>query len=275
MKLSDKAKSIIRTAYNVLISLMLVALGILFAYQSYLIYKSGPSPFTRASIGEAFSRISAVVYVTLSLIILGAAIHIAIPKDKEKLKGSRSASVLVSTLAGRVDVDKLPMELSEKISRERKLRSVLYYVRIGLIILESTLPLIYLLNPANFPAKSGEYNAEILHGMLLYLVFLAPLAIYEVVYVLIRDASLHREHAALKEAVKLVGITDAPIEEPVSKIARIRDFLVENKKPITLGVRIAFVGCAIGFIIAGVLNGGMEDVLNKAINICTECIGLG
>ena len=75
--------------------------------------------------------------------------------------------------------------------------------------------------------------------------------------------------------MKLVGITDAPIEEPVSKIARIRDFLVENKKPITLGVRIAFVGCAIGFIIAGVLNGGMEDVLNKAINICTECIGLG
>ncbi|MBO5909804.1 MAG: thioredoxin [Clostridia bacterium] len=43
----------------------------------------------------------------------------------------------------------------------------------------------------------------------------------------------------------------------------------------TLGVRIAFVGCAVGFIIAGVINGGMTDVLNKAIKICTECIGLG
>ena len=26
---------------------------------------------------------------------------------------------------------------------------------------------------------------------------------------------------------------------------------------------------------AGMLNGGMRDVLMKAINICTECIGLG
>ena len=28
-------------------------------------------------------------------------------------------------------------------------------------------------------------------------------------------------------------------------------------------------------IAAGVRNGGMFDVLVKAINICTECIGLG
>ena len=30
-----------------------------------------------------------------------------------------------------------------------------------------------------------------------------------------------------------------------------------------------------GFILWGVFNGGMYDVLVKAINICTECIGLG
>ena len=29
------------------------------------------------------------------------------------------------------------------------------------------------------------------------------------------------------------------------------------------------------FIILGVINGGANDVLVKAINICTECIGLG
>ena len=29
------------------------------------------------------------------------------------------------------------------------------------------------------------------------------------------------------------------------------------------------------FIVLGVLNGSMEDVLRKAINLCTECIGLG
>ena len=29
------------------------------------------------------------------------------------------------------------------------------------------------------------------------------------------------------------------------------------------------------FILLGVLNGGMADVLAKAVKICTECIGLG
>ena len=32
---------------------------------------------------------------------------------------------------------------------------------------------------------------------------------------------------------------------------------------------------AFGLIVAGILNGGAEDVLIKAINLCTECLGLG
>ena len=32
---------------------------------------------------------------------------------------------------------------------------------------------------------------------------------------------------------------------------------------------------AVAFIIAGVFNGGASAVLSKAINICTECVGLG
>ncbi|MBQ9064736.1 MAG: thioredoxin [Blautia sp.] len=32
---------------------------------------------------------------------------------------------------------------------------------------------------------------------------------------------------------------------------------------------------AVCFIVAGVFNGSAKDVLGKAINICTECVGLG
>ena len=32
---------------------------------------------------------------------------------------------------------------------------------------------------------------------------------------------------------------------------------------------------AAALIVCGIANGGMRDVLVKAINICTECIGLG
>lgn len=275
MKLSDKAKWGIRIAYNALVSVMLVVTGVLFVYECYLIYKSGPSPFTRESIAEAFSHISVMTYITISLVVIGAGLHIFIPQSEEKLKGSRTPSVLVSTLAKRVNSYRLPDDLTDKIEKERKLRRVLSVVRTVLLVLSATLPLIYLLNPANFPAESGQYNAEILHGMLLYLAFLTPLAVYEVVYIVVNDASLNREYDLLKEAIKVGGVADFKIEEPISRVAKIRAFIKENEKPITLGVRIAFVGCAVGFIIAGVINGGMTDVLNKAIKICTECIGLG
>ncbi len=43
----------------------------------------------------------------------------------------------------------------------------------------------------------------------------------------------------------------------------------------TAAARIILLLAAGVFIVLGVLNGSMEDVLRKAINLCTECIGLG
>ena len=40
-------------------------------------------------------------------------------------------------------------------------------------------------------------------------------------------------------------------------------------------VRITLYVLAVVLIAEGIGNGGMRDVLIKAINICTECIGLG
>ena len=40
-------------------------------------------------------------------------------------------------------------------------------------------------------------------------------------------------------------------------------------------IRGALFAAAAALIALGILNGGMRDTLVKAINICTECIGLG
>ena len=42
-----------------------------------------------------------------------------------------------------------------------------------------------------------------------------------------------------------------------------------------LALRIALCAAAVVLIVLGVMNGGLWDVLVKAVNICTECIGLG
>ena len=37
----------------------------------------------------------------------------------------------------------------------------------------------------------------------------------------------------------------------------------------------SFILLGVAFIIAGVMNGSMSAVFNKAIRICLECIGIG
>jgi len=275
VKLTEKNKKRIHLGFGILLSAMLVLVGILFISSCYSIYKSGQSPFTRKSIALAFSKIAVWVYITVSLVIVGVGISIAIPTEKEKLKGARSLSVLVGKLSERVDLQVANVELSRGVEKERTLRRILGYVRVALITLSATLPLIFLLNPANFPAVSGEYNAEILHGMLVYLAFLAPLLVYEAVYVILRDLSLAREHALLKEALASSGISETTEYSHSCLICKAVDYVKKNEKPILLGVRIALVASSIVFIAVGIANGGMADVLNKAIKICTECIGLG
>ncbi|MBE6676678.1 MAG: thioredoxin [Ruminococcaceae bacterium] len=43
----------------------------------------------------------------------------------------------------------------------------------------------------------------------------------------------------------------------------------------TIVLQVVLIVVAVCMIVAGIFNGSMNDVLQKAIRICTECIGLG
>ena len=275
MKLNDKVKSRVHLIYGITLSVMLAVLGVLFICSCYSIYKSGSSPFTRESIGEAFSRIAIPTYLTVAVVIGGGILSVVLPKEEPRLVAFRSSWIVLSKLSGKLDLNKLDGELKEKIEKERKLRRLLDNINVALLTFSAIAPLFYVLNPANFPAVSGEYNAEISHGMLVYLAFLAPLAIYEVVYVILFDLSCKREIELTKVGIKEAGVSHVEYECHDCVMCRVSAYLKKNKKPILLGIRIALVCYAIVFIVLGIANGGMADVLNKAVNICTECIGLG
>ncbi|MPM95794.1 hypothetical protein SDC9_142949 [bioreactor metagenome] len=40
-------------------------------------------------------------------------------------------------------------------------------------------------------------------------------------------------------------------------------------------IRDGLIALGIVLVVAGILNGGFNDTLNKAIRICLECIGIG
>ena len=62
-------------------------------------------------------------------------------------------------------------------------------------------------------------------------------------------------------------------ERPAGKIHRCP--VPKQAGKMQSAARIAILCLGVLFIILGVMNGGSRDVLVKAINICTECIGLG
>jgi len=48
-----------------------------------------------------------------------------------------------------------------------------------------------------------------------------------------------------------------------------------KKKPNTRKIALCAMVIALALIVIGIFNGSMHDVFVKAVNICTECVGLG
>ena len=66
------------------------------------------------------------------------------------------------------------------------------------------------------------------------------------------------------EALKAAGCTMG--QRPVA----------ENKAEKVLNItKWALLGIGIAILVFGFITGGTSDVLTKAVNLCTECIGLG
>ena len=69
----------------------------------------------------------------------------------------------------------------------------------------------------------------------------------------------------------ILGVRDEDAAKPVKAEK------VHNPSPVSRGgiVRAVLLAAAVCLLAAGAFNGSAKDVLGKAINICTECIGLG
>ena len=66
------------------------------------------------------------------------------------------------------------------------------------------------------------------------------------------------------------------VADPSNQLPPITYWLMGSLSGTRLGdVPLAFLPMAVGLLLYGFFAGGTADVLTKAVNICTECIGLG
>lgn len=82
-------------------------------------------------------------------------------------------------------------------------------------------------------------------------------------------AKLSRDFA--KKSPSVIGKQSSQVPKKTQREKRCR----ESAERSVVFRQILIIGAAVVFLVFGVLNGGAKDVFIKAINICTECIGLG
>ncbi len=258
--------------YGICLSIVIIIAALSIILSCYAIYDGGDGEFSRDIVAEQFSRIAVLVYICLAGIVGGVILSICLPVVKESdgkenikhLKAHPNFYMTRERLARRVDLSSCDTEIAKKIKNERIKRTV-YACTCAVICAIAAIPLLLqICNPQNY--DKYQINESIIPAVAFTLIWCVCALIFCLVLSIVIRISQKAEISYLKEAISL-GAT-APESTDDSSNAK-------KEKIITWSVRGVILAVAIVFIVVGIFNGGMADVLGKAIRLCTECIGLG
>ena len=262
--MSEKSKKLIYLIYGILQSMLLLICGSCLIAACLDIYDGGGGTFSREAVTAQFDRILLPVILCLGGVIVGCVLTLILPREPKKVKGGMMPSDAIRRMSVRVDWENCPTDLIAAQKKERVFRLVLR-IMAGAVCVAVAIPsVLYLLNLSHFDDIGNGLTEDIVDAMRLVLPAAAVGLSAWIVVTLACHFSEKRELAVVKDALKA-----APVKEKVSLGTK------ESRPYGVWIVRGSVLLVAVVLIVLGIVNGGMEDVLQKAIRICTECIGLG
>ena len=247
--------------YGILLSISIVLAGICLIAGSLTIYFTGERIYSREIVAETFSSIAIPVYICLALTILSFILELILPSEIQKQKPQKAYANILERMLTKKEMNDCNPMLLQSINKERKSRKLHIIIRTVLLCISSIAFLSYALNGNNF--HQSEINTSMIHAMWVMIPCLIVPFGYALFTVYYNDKSLQREIELVKRL---------PSSENKNNESEISIILSEKKENI-LRYALLFVGIVI--LVYGFISGGTVDVLTKAINICTECIGLG
>lgn len=261
----------IKLIYGIVVSLLLAASGISLIVSCVGIYKRGGSPFSRESVTEAFSHISVLIYVLLILLALGAIMMIIFPDEKKKLKGVRDLGVSYHKLEEKIDMT-APDARIKLLSASAKIRKVLgicaVVVCVACLALACCVTLLIILNS---DIKNANQTVTKCATVSLPIMVLALVIGFSCR--LISDLSLKR---SIDTAKGIIAEKEYLASGDVLAAKKeMKQRAVKNGMRLLLYVKLAIVAVGAFLIIMGLCGNGAKGTFEKAIRICTECIGLG
>ncbi len=248
---------------TIVITVISILMGIAFLVQTLRIYAAKNDPlYSRDIVGNHLLQILFVIILWIIAVIAGVVFAFLSHPNDSKLVKTTNIIKLHNLMKLLPELDETD-ENGQALKKELFKRKIAWYICLALLAVCLLMSSLYLFNVKHF-----EYNGnptEQIKNMVLHVL---PWIIGGLVVLSI--GTIYEEFCA-KRAIpyaKSLLSQNGKIEKKV---------MVESKKKslalnITRGV---IVVAAITLIIVGALTGGADGVLQKAINICTECIGLG
>lgn len=243
--------------FRVIYSLSIIISAICLMCACVSIYHSGDSPYSRAAVAAAFSRISVVVYCCLALTLINLILTLVLPQGQEKPRRTQDLQATLDRLHSSRDLS-ADEAISHQINNQRRIRKK---YRLGCFAVLSVLSiafLIYALDGSHF--HDSDINGSMVKAM--YRLIPCLILAFTAALVTAKQCQKHTE----MEIELLKQLPKAEVSLENAKVA------CERRTTI---LRLCFFVFGIGLVILGASTGGIADVLAKAINICTECIGLG
>ena len=217
--------------------------------------------YTREKVGARLAPMLPLIFAGLGMTVSGWILDL---KDEDAFKPVQDPEIIRNLTCARVQT---PTEaMTAERSRQRKL---LFGGFIGFAL--CMIPIaIYILNGSHFD-RPRDTESDLFALLKVFAPFtVAGIACLAVTSVL-RQKSMARETEAARaqaEVEKAAGVKTTPAPIPVKAVRQ------DGGRPVLI-LRVILLVAAVSFIVLGVFNGGLEDVLTKANAICMECVGLG
>ena len=275
----DKKAQSVRVIYGICLAIMTAVVALLFIAQIWLLFRATDvEPYSVESVSMRFHKIAVPFWIWIAMVAGGGVLSWVFPEEEEKPKAFISVHTTLTRLKGRLPENDGGMV---ELKRENTLRNVVWGVCAVLLVVMTAVVVIFLLN--------GEYAAKFdteffkTHVEAEKLLKLSPLVLVVLCVcagaLIYQSYSLKKELALVKNAIaESAKRGEKPVKTEQkqtiwNKITAKFAFLKTKKAVLVTRLVVAVAGLTL--LVVGVCGDGMQEVLTKAINICTQCIGLG
>lgn len=251
--------------YGIVTGVSAVIAGICLIAACLHIYRSGVAAdaaqiYTRQIVAESFAKIAVPVYTCLILVLGGMVLKLVLPVENAKVKPEKNLPLILRKLQEKTDLASCSEELRNAIAKEQKRRKDLAFLTTFAQALAYVHFWDYATDSEHWGANSTPSMVTAVTVLLIFLAIPFAFAVF----------TAYRCRKSMNKEIELMR--QAAAQAP--KAAEKAEVKIPSRKPVNIA-RIVILAAAVVLVVLGACNEGTKDILTKAVNICTECVGLG